>query len=256
MANQNFPAPNHPQTVVIVGASGGIGLGFVRYFLTQVPFPVKIWATYRRAIAELDHLAEENPDRLTLVPLDITEESQIEKFSQQLGKTTVNWLINCVGILHVDDNPPEKSLRHLQTSQLQQYFAVNSIGPVLLAKHFLPHLRHASPSVFATISAKVGSIGDNQLGGWYGYRASKTALNMLMKNTAIEYRRVAPQCAVILLHPGTTDTSLSQPFQKNVPPEKLFSVERTVKQLMAILLQVKPENSGTFYSWDGTTLPW
>ncbi|AIE72559.1 MULTISPECIES: SDR family NAD(P)-dependent oxidoreductase [unclassified Synechocystis] len=256
MANRDLQEKNNPQTVVIIGASGGIGLGFVRYFLEQIPFPVKIWATYRQAIAELEDLARENPDRLTLAPLDITEESQIEQFSQQLGKTEVNWLINCVGILHIDGTPPEKSLRHLRPSQLQQYFAVNSIGPVLLAKHFLSHFRHSSPSVFATISAKVGSIGDNQLGGWYGYRSSKTALNMLMKNTAIEYRRVAPQCAVILLHPGTTNTPLSQPFQKNVPPEKLFTVERTVQQLMAVLLQVKPEDTGTFYSWDGTVLPW
>jgi NAD(P)-dependent dehydrogenase (short-subunit alcohol dehydrogenase family) len=133
---------------------------------------------------------------------------------------------------------------------------VNSIGPVLLAKHFLCHFRHNEPSIFATISAKVGSIGDNQLGGWYGYRASKAALNMFLKTTAIEYGRVAPKNVLVMLHPGTTNTKLSQPFQKNVPPEKLFTPERTVNQLMAILLQVKPEDSGNFYSWDGTILPW
>lgn len=247
---------NNLQTVVIVGASGGIGLGFVRYFLEEVPFPVKIWATYHHPGEALEKLAQDNKERLILFPLDITEESQIEKFSQELRKTPVHWLINCVGILHGDSHFPEKSLRHLQVDQLHKYFAVNSIGPVLLAKHFLPHFRHNHPSIFATISAKVGSIGDNQLGGWYGYRASKAALNMFLKTTAIEYSRVAPHNAVIMLHPGTTDTKLSQPFQKNVPPEKLFTVDRTVSQLMAILLLIKPEDSGNFYNWDGAILPW
>lgn len=250
--SENLPQKN----VVIVGASGGIGLGFVRYFLHQVPFPVKIWATHRHPSAELLTLSQQFEPRLTLVPLDITQADQIEQFSQQLGKTPVHWLINCVGILHVDGHAPEKSLRHLNPEQLQRYFAVNTIGPLLLAKYFLPHFRHGEPSIFATLSAKVGSITDNQLGGWYGYRASKAALNMGLKTTAIEYRRVAPNNAVVMLHPGTTDTDLSKPFQKNVPPEKLFSVDRTVDQLMAILLGVKPEDSGSFYNWDGALLPW
>ena len=244
------------QTVVIVGASGGIGLGFVRYFLQQVPFPVKVWATYHRPSPALSELSQQFDSCLNLVPLDITQADQIEQFSDQLGKEPVHWLINCVGILHVEGRSPEKSLRHLDPDQLQRYFAVNTIGPLLLAKYFLPHFRHGEPSVFATLSAKVGSIGDNQLGGWYGYRASKAALNMGLKTTAIEYRRVAPNNAVVMLHPGTTNTELSKPFQKNVPPEKLFSVERTVDQLMAILLTVKPEDSGSFYNWDGSLLPW
>lgn len=250
--SENLP----PKNVVIVGASGGIGLGFVRYFLTQVPFPVKIWATYHRPSSALGELSQQFEQRLTLVPLDITQADQVQQFSDQLGKEPVHWLINCVGILHAGDQPPEKSLRHLNPDQLQRYFAVNTIGPLLLAKYFLPHFRHGEPSIFATLSAKVGSIGDNQLGGWYGYRASKAALNMGLKTTAIEYRRVAPNNAVIMLHPGTTDTKLSKPFQKNVPQEKLFSVDRTVEQLMAILLWVKPEDSGSFYNWDGVLLPW
>jgi len=250
--SENLP----PKNVVIVGASGGIGLGFVRYFLTQVPFPVKIWATYHRPSPALGELSQQVEQRLTLVPLDIIQADQVQQFSDQLGKEPVHWLINCVGILHVGDQPPEKSLRHLNPDQLQRYFAVNTIGPLLLAKYFLPHFRHGEPSIFATLSAKVGSIGDNQLGGWYGYRASKAALNMGLKTTAIEYRRVAPNNAVIMLHPGTTDTELSKPFQKNVPPEKLFSVDRTVEQLMAILLRVKSEDSGSFYNWDGVLLPW
>ena len=245
-----------PQNVLIIGGSGGIGLAFVRYFLEQVSFPVKIWATYHHRSEALKRLQTEFKDILTLLPLDTCQEAQIADLSKQLGKINLHWVINCVGILHVGEQAPEKSLRHLNVDQLQTYFLVNSIGPVLLAKHLSPHFRHKDPSVFATISAKVGSIGDNQLGGLYGYRASKAALNMFLKNTAIEYGRVAPQTAVVLLHPGTTDTELSKPFQKNVPPEKLFSSTRTVNQLMAILLNVNASNSGTFYSWDGSILPW
>jgi NAD(P)-dependent dehydrogenase (short-subunit alcohol dehydrogenase family) len=127
---------------------------------------------------------------------------------------------------------------------------------VLLAKHLVPLLRHGDRSIFATISAKVGSIGDNQLGGWYGYRASKAALNMFMRTAAIEYGRKSPNTIVALLHPGTTDTRLSQPFQRNVPPEKLFSTERTVEQLWTVLNQLGPDNSGQFFSWDGAEIPW
>lgn len=126
----------------------------------------------------------------------------------------------------------------------------------MLAKHLLPLFKHKERSVFASISAKVGSIGDNQLGGWYGYRASKAALNMFMRTVAIEYGRSSPQTLVVTLHPGTTDTRLSLPFQRNVPPEKLFSVERTVSQLMNVIEQLQEGDSGQFFSWDGSRLPW
>jgi NAD(P)-dependent dehydrogenase (short-subunit alcohol dehydrogenase family) len=120
----------------------------------------------------------------------------------------------------------------------------------------MPLLRHKERSIFATISAKVGSIGDNRLGGWYGYRASKTALNMFMRTVAIEYSRRCPKNIVVTLHPGTTDTRLSKPFQKNVPPEKLFSVDRTVTQLLTVMENLEEGDSGQFFSWDGSRLPW
>jgi NAD(P)-dependent dehydrogenase (short-subunit alcohol dehydrogenase family) len=152
-----------------------------------------------------------------------------------------------VGLLHEGDLQPEKSLRHLQSAQLQRYFAVNSIGPVLLAKYLLPLLRHTERSMFATLSAKVGSIGDNHLGGWYGYRASKAALNMLIRTTAIEYQRVAPEVIVVALHPGTTDTNLSKPFQRHVPREQLFSSDRTAGQLLGVLENLTAQDSGGFF---------
>jgi NAD(P)-dependent dehydrogenase (short-subunit alcohol dehydrogenase family) len=108
----------------------------------------------------------------------------------------------------------------------------------------------------ATISAKVGSIGDNSSGGWYGYRASKAALNMFIKTTSIEYKRTCPQAIVVALHPGTTDTNLSLPFQRNVPPDKLFSVDRTVSQLLTVIDGLESSDSGEFFAWDGNKLPW
>lgn len=241
--------------VLIVGASGGIGLAFVHQFLAR---KTRIFATYRHPSLPLQDLQSQYGDRLVCLPLEITDEVQIIHTLAQIKESVANlhWVINCVGLLHEGDLQPEKSLRHLQTEQLQQYFAVNSIGPVLLAKHLLPFFRHSERSIFATISAKVGSIGDNSLGGWYGYRASKAALNMLMRTTAIEYKRTAKNAIVVTLHPGTTDTELSKPFQRNVPPEKLFSRDRAANQLLTVLDSLNTEDSGKFFSWDGTVLPW
>lgn len=239
---------------LIVGAGQGIGLGFVRQVL-QSNRGDRLYATYRNPESELLAIAD---SRLTCLPLDITDESQIAAVIQSIKAETsvLHTVINCVGVLHDDVMQPEKSLRHLNAEQLLRYFHVNSVGAVLLAKHVQPLLKHGDRSILATISAKVGSIGDNQLGGWYGYRASKAALNMFMKSTAIEYKRSCPRAIVVTLHPGTTDTQLSRPFQRGVPPEKLFSVERTVGQLLAVLDQLTESDSGEFFSWDGSRLPW
>jgi NAD(P)-dependent dehydrogenase (short-subunit alcohol dehydrogenase family) len=252
-------AQMHLEFALILGATQGIGLGFVKRLLEQ-PTVSKVFATYRtpEAAGELLALQTANPDRLICFALDITEEPQISDLVQKIQTQTkkLHWAINCIGVLHKGSFQPEKSLSQLNPERLMQYFQVNSIGAALLAKHLVPLLKHGDRSTFATISAKVGSIGDNQLGGWYGYRASKAALNMLMKTAAIEYGRKSPNTIIVLLHPGTTDTRLSQPFQRNVPPEKLFSTERTVAQLWAVLDRLEPANSGQFFSWDGTVLPW
>ncbi|MBD2592796.1 SDR family NAD(P)-dependent oxidoreductase [Nostoc spongiaeforme FACHB-130] len=252
---ENFNNAN----AMIIGASQGIGLGFVKQLIQDTRID-KIYATHRQeqTAQELLDLTEEYPDKLNSLQMDITDESQIVKAVQNI-RSQINKLhlvINCVGLLHEGDLQPEKSLKHINPENLLRYFQINSIGAVLLAKHLLPLFRHQEPSVFASISAKVGSIGDNQLGGWYGYRASKAALNMLMRTTAIEYGRISPQTLVVTLHPGTTDTRLSRPFQRNVPPEKLFSVERTVSQLLTVIEKLEPSDSGQFFSWDGSKLPW
>lgn len=250
---------NHQANALVVGATQGIGLEFVRQLLQESNIAY-IFATYRseQTAAELRDLSQKNPGRLHCIAMDLTKEEHIEEGLQAAGAIApqLHIVINCVGLLHNDQQQPEKALRQLNADNLTQYFQVNSIGPALLAKHLMPLLKHKSPSIFATISAKVGSIGDNRLGGWYGYRASKAALNMFLKTAAIEYSRRNPNTTLVLLHPGTTDTQLSKPFQRGVPPEKLFSTERTVSQLLNVLSQVTPADSGEFFSWDGSRLPW
>lgn len=243
-----------PISALIVGAGQGIGLEFVRQLLHANRVD-RLYATYRHPQSDLLTIAD---PRLRCLPLDLTEEAQIAAAMQniQTETTALHTVINCVGILHEGTLQPEKSLRHLNADQLGRYFQVNSIGAVLLAKHVQPLLKHGDRAIFATISAKIGSIGDNHLGGWYGYRASKAALNMFMRTTAIEFKRTCPRTIVVTLHPGTTDTRLSRPFQRNVPPEKLFSVNRTVQQLLAVLDRLQEQDSGEFFSWDGSRLPW
>ncbi|WP_299415053.1 SDR family NAD(P)-dependent oxidoreductase [Acaryochloris sp. IP29b_bin.148] len=242
---------------LVIGASQGIGLGFVQHLL-QRPQIQTIYATYRAqaSAAELFALAANHPERVCCLSVDVTQEEQIAACCEQIQADRLHWVINSVGILHEGELQPEKGLRQLNAESLTRYFQVNSIGAALWAKHLLPLLKHEERSILATISAKIGSIGDNHLGGWYGYRASKAALNMLMRTAAIEYRRRSPQTIVVTLHPGTTDTKLSKPFQRNVPPEKLFSVDRTVTQLLAVLDGVGKADSGQFFSWDGSLLPW
>ena len=243
--------------VLVVGASRGIGLGFVQYFLALDSVNM-LFATYRQpetAQALID-LKAKYPEKLRLIQWDITKDDDFVAGIEtvQASVQTLDTVLYCVGILHTSTLSPEKSLRQISREGLNQYFQANAIGGVLLAKHVLPLMKHKNRSILAFISAKVGSIEDNRLGGWYGYRASKAALNMFIKTTAIEYARRSPKTLVLSLHPGTTDTDLSKPFQRNVPPEKLFPVERTVQQLMDVINQA--EQNGQFFSWDGNILPW
>jgi NAD(P)-dependent dehydrogenase (short-subunit alcohol dehydrogenase family) len=244
------------KTALIVGGGRGIGLGFVRQLLARAEIG-RVYATYRRVESAAELLAIADP-KLNCLQMDITDEAQIAAVIHKIQTQTnaLHYVINSAGVLHEDELQPEKSLRHINSDRLLRYFQVNSIGAILLFKQVQPLIKHPDRSILATISAKVGSIGDNQAGGWYGYRASKAALNMLIRTTAIEYKRTCPQAILVALHPGTTDTQLSQPFQRNVPPEKLFSVDRTVSQLLTVVEGLAVSDSGEFFSWDGTRLPW
>jgi len=165
-------------------------------------------------------------------------------------------IINCIGLLHNAIVQPEKALRNLSERSLSEYFYVNATLPALLLKFFTPLLSKNNQCVYANLSAMVGSISDNKLGGWYGYRASKAALNMLTKTAAIELSRSNKNAAIIALHPGTTKSKLSAPFTQNYPDEKLYSAELTATRLKKVLESITPKQSGSFFHWDGKQLEW
>ncbi len=256
-ADDTFGARLHNGHALVVGASQGIGLGFVKHLLAD-PRVERVYGTYRQIETAGGLLALADHPQLVCLLLDATDEAQIAATTAliQTRSDCLDLVINCVGFLHTATIQPEKSLRQINADHLLQYFQVNSIPTVLLAKYLLPLLKASSASVFTTISAKIGSIGDNNFGGWYGYRASKAALNMFLKTIAIEYHRKSPHTIVAALHPGTTATRLSAPFHRTVPPEKLFPPARTVQQLMAVIDSLTETNSGEFFSWDGSPLPW
>jgi len=190
--------------------------------------------------------------------LDLCSDSSLEAFvTDQADRLRPLRLVICsAGLLHGPDLLPEKRLSQVSRAALERSFAVNAFGPLLLARALEPLLPRDQPVLFASLSARVGSIGDNQLGGWYAYRAAKAAQNQLLRTLALEWRRRLPLATVTLLHPGTTATDLSQPFRSGVPPERLFSPDRAAAQLLEVLAAQTPASSGAFLAWDGQTIPW
>lgn len=233
--------------VLIVGGSGGIGQAMVKQVQETYP-DATVHATYRH------HLPNDRQNNIQWYQLDVTNEVEIKQLSEQL--TELDWIINCVGILHTQDKGPEKSLQSLDIDFFQHNLTLNTLPSVMLAKHFCHALKQSSSARFAVISAKVGSISDNRLGGWYSYRASKAALNMFLKTLSIEWQRNMKHCVVLSLHPGTTDTPLSQPFQQSVPQGKLFTPEYVANCLLPIIANATPAQTGCFFAYDGTELPW
>lgn len=253
-----FP-PNNA-AILVQGASRGLGLAFVRRFLEGLPDSLVIATSRTAATAEpLRELAESHDGRLHCLPLDVTDEASIAQAAERTGKITgtLDLLINCAGVLHDDSGlAPEKKLEDVTQSGLERSFRVNAFGPLLIARHFLPLLQHDRRAVFASVSARVGSIGDNRLGGWYAYRGSKAAQNQFTRTLAIEFSRRARNIIAVALHPGTTDTALSKPFQANVPPEKLFEPERAAGYLCDVIAGLRPEDSGAFRDWQGKDVAW
>ena len=233
--------------VVITGGSGGIGSAFVRV-LAGRPDIEKIIATCN------DRSSAGDDEKVCWHRLDLTDEAAINSWAAQLDE--IDWLINAAGILHTPAQGPEKSIRQVDPAFFLENMSINALPALLLAKHLRGKFRHGRPGVFAIVSAKVGSIEDNRLGGWFSYRASKAALNMSLKTLAIEWRRTLPNVAVVALHPGTTDTALSKPFQRNVPHGQLFTPEYSVNCMLSVLEKLKPADSGQFLAFDGERLPW
>lgn len=238
--------------VIILGA-GAIGSALARAILDTDP-KAQCFVTYYRNPPNISH------SRLHAFQLDALEEKSFSSFADEI-KTKVGpikWLINTIGILHDEDRHifPEKRLADFDAAAFSHVTMSNILPTVYAAKYLGRLFDKKTISVFTSISAKVGSIEDNRLGGWYSYRSSKAGLNMMLKNIAIEFSYTNKNICVAALHPGTTASNLSAPFQKNVPPEKLFSPEFTAGKLLEIIKNLKPSTSAQYYSWDGSLLPW
>ncbi len=190
--------------------------------------------------------------KIRTVQLNLTNEYMIKILMEEFDQ--LDGIINTVGFLHDDQQQPEKSIARFNPEGLMRSIELNTLPTALLAKHSRKLLKKSPDSVFATISAKVGSIEDNRLGGWYSYRASKAALNMMLKTLALEYRIALPNCTVAALHPGTVESPLSQPFTgRNHRPVKPAACARNLKR---VIDNLTPSHSGRFWSWDGSELPW
>ena len=241
-------------TSFVQGASRGIGLEVVRQLLGMQP-EGRVIATCRQPAdaAELKALTAQYPERLRVIALDVREEKTIAAAAKAVALETkeLQLILNVAGILHGPDFGPEKKLAQVQPEPLRQAFEVNAFGPLLVAKHFHDFLRHGRRSVFASLSARVGSISDNRLGGWYAYRGSKAAQNMFTKNISIELARVAPHAIVVGLHPGTVATDLSRPFQRNVPTKQLFPASKSVAAMLQVIDSLDREDSGKIFDFRG-----
>ena len=190
--------------------------------------------------------------------LDIENENSLKDFKDKLSKSKLNLrlVLNATGRLHSEKLHPEKRLQHINKENLIESFSINAFAPILLAKTIEEFINKELEFNFASISARVGSITDNKTGGWYAYRAAKSAQNQLFKSLSIEWARKYPKAIITLLHPGTVNTNLSKPFHKFVPKDKLFSPQKTSSYLIDILLHQKPIDSGKFIAWDGNEIPW
>lgn len=233
--------------IAVIGSSGAIGSAFTQQL--AMLHPKATIHGFSRSIPTT------HSNNIVHHTMDYKNEASIEASAALVSKESpLDVIIVATGLLHNETIKPEKSLRELSAEKLKTLFEVNTILPALIAKHFLPQLNKNSRSIFAALSARVGSISDNRLGGWYGYRASKAALNMIIKNAAIEIGRRNKQAIIVGLHPGTVDSHLSKPYQENVPAEKLFTPDFAVKKLLAVLENLTPPNSGQCFAWDGKAI--
>jgi NAD(P)-dependent dehydrogenase (short-subunit alcohol dehydrogenase family) len=237
---------------VVAGASGGIGQALCAALIARGAPLVAL--SRRRPEGWRDE-----PDR-RFIPTDILDEASLAAAAARVGDWGAAWgpprlIIAATGVLHSPTLTPEKTYRALTAAALVEVFVVNAIGPALLAKHFLPLTPRGQRSVFAALSARVGSIGDNRLGGWHGYRASKAALNQILRGLAIEHARARPDGIVVALHPGTVATGLSAPFSGGASA-KVFTPAVAAAHLLSVIDGLTPADSGGFFAWDGSPIPW
>ena len=237
------PAPTQGNLALVIGASGAIGAALLAELQQSGGFAQVLGLSRRSTPA-----------------LDITDESAVQTAAAHVAGLqrdqglAIKLVIDATGMLHSPTHQPEKSWTQIDPQQMAHAFAINTIGPALLLKHFLPLLPRQGRSVFASLSAKVGSIGDNRLGGWYSYRASKAALNQLVRTAAIELQRRAPGAICVALHPGTVDSALSRPFAKT--GLQVRSPQEAAQCLLAVVVGLRAADNGKFFSYDGDELPW
>lgn len=220
---------------LVIGASGALGSAFCEW-LNADPRCASVRELGRKSVPELD--------------LEVPE-SIARAAAELAAQAPYQLIVHAAGLLHRDDIKPEKSYSAIEADAFQAVFQVNTFGPALVLRHFLPLLD--SRGAMAVLSAKVGSIGDNRLGGWYAYRASKAALNMLIKTAAIELARTRPQTRLLSLHPGTVMSGLSQPFRGSNAARPATLAAR---ELLSLIDRSAPADSGHFFAYNGERLPW
>ena len=232
------------QNIAIIGASGSIAQAFIKNLSSQYP-TANIYAISQSII-------ENKFKNINYIQINYTSEASIAKVAKivtEQGKLDLVIITN--GILHTDNIMPEKAIKEISYEKLSTLFTTNTIIPILISKHFLPKLNKKSRSVLSILSARVGSITDNYLGGWYSYRISKSAVNMFIKTASIELSRVNKNSIIVGLHPGTVDSELSKPFQARVPKEKFFTADFSSNKLIEVINQLTAEDTGKCFAWDG-----
>lgn len=235
---------NENLCVAVIGASGGIGQAFVQHFVKSEKVS-QVYCFSRSPI-------ENESNKVTTHAIDFTDENSVEQAVLVIPENVkLDIIIVATGLLHDENTQPEKSLKDLNLKKFEDVFAVNTYGPAMIMKHFLPKIHKERKSVFAALSARVGSISDNGIGGWYAYRASKAALNMLIKNASIEMGRRYKEACIIGLHPGTVDTNLSKPFQGHVPSKKLFTPDYSSKKMLDVIDGIMPDQTGKIFDYAG-----
>ncbi len=235
ISEQNKSALPSGGIAIVIGAAGGIGSALVEALSRD--------ASYAQVVGLSRH---SDP------AIDITDEDSIATAAAQFADTDLRLIIIATGLLAGQGISPEKSLRDINADALAQNFLINTIGPALLLKHFLPLLPRTGKSVCAMLSARVGSISDNRLGGWYGYRASKSALNQVMRTASVEIARSRPDAICVALHPGTVATPLSAPFAK--AGLDLQSPEQSATRLLSVINGLGPADNGQFFDHMGEAI--
>jgi NAD(P)-dependent dehydrogenase (short-subunit alcohol dehydrogenase family) len=246
------------RTALVTGAGTGIGLALVDQLLAD-PQTGIVYAGCRKPELSfsLQERAAEDP-RLKLIALDVTDANSVAEAANLMrASEKLDLVINTAGILHsVEGMRPEKRLADVNTDDLLLAYDVNALGMLRLAVKLEPLLKASKAARFISLSARVGSIGDNQLGGWYAYRASKAALNMLLKTLSIEWSRARPAITCAAVHPGTVSTALSDPFTGDGYRGPVFTPAEAAAHLLEVIDDLTPAESGGFYAWDGQAIPW